>query len=69
MSTQIRGGQLAIEQVIVDPISPHVGQMWILQKERIGKPIGLLLALTYSTDVFHLSYRTSSGRIVRTELA
>lgn len=69
MSTQIRGEQLAIEQVTADPVSPKVGQMWVKQTERIGKPMGLLLALTYSADTFYLSYQTSSGPIVRTELA
>ena len=58
-----------ISEVSSDPVSPVPGETWVLRTVSGGSPIGLLLALTYTTYTFQLSYKTQSGRIVRTTLA
>lgn len=58
-----------IPEVTTDPISPPAGTPWVLHTVRIGSPIGLLLALTYTADLYQFSYRTLEGTTVRTALA
>lgn len=58
-----------IPEVTVDPISPPTGTPWVLRTGRAGSPIGLLLALTYTTDLYQFSYRTAENTTVRTTLA
>lgn len=58
-----------IPQYLVDPVSPAIGDAWVLRTQRIGIPIGMLLSLTYATDLYQLSYRTAEGITVRTILA
>lgn len=58
-----------IPEVTVDPVSLPAGTPWVLRTGRAGSPIGLLLALTYTTDLYQFSYRTLEGTTVRTTLA
>lgn len=62
------GGSSGIPEYLTDPISPSAGTMWVLRTDLIGKPIGLLMALTYTNDIYQLSYRTTEGTTVRTVL-
>lgn len=62
-----------IPELSNDPVSPVAGRQWVLAGgySVIGAPIGMLLTLTVATSVpttFQLSYKTASGRIVRTNL-
>ena len=57
-----------IPEYTSDPASPVPGQTWVL-KIANGTPIGLLLALTREVDTYYLSYYTSEGSIVRTQLS
>lgn len=67
------GGSGTIPEVLIDPSSPTPGQVWVLatQISQSGTPIGLLLSLTYSNNLFsyQLSYRTSENTTVRTVLS
>lgn len=62
-------GPLQIPEYISDPISPSSQDVWVLRTPLIGTPIGLLLALTYTTDQYQLSYRTLENTTVRTNLS
>ena len=61
-------GTSQIPEYNSDPISPSSTDVWVLRTALIGKPIGLLMALTYSTDTYQLSYRTVEGTTVRITL-
>ncbi len=69
---QIRGEQIKyviIDEVTSDPISPRLGQTWMLKKDFTGQPMGLLLSLTYAGYfTYQLSYKTSEGTIIRQTL-
>jgi hypothetical protein len=70
--TRIRGEQISyitLAEVLADPVAPHVGQTWILKTDYAGQPMGLLLSLTYNYSTYQLSYKTSSGTIIRTNLS
>jgi len=69
MATRITGRQLIIDEVVVDPVSPLLNQMWVLKTSYIGQPIGLLLSLTQaSLMTYQLSYKTTEGTIIRQSL-
>lgn len=63
-----------IAEVTSDPASPVAGQTWVLHTTVTGvtgTPLGLLLAITYSsstTNLYELSYYTLENTIVRTVL-
>ena len=61
-------GGSTISQLTTDPTSPTANQAWVL-KIPDGVPMGLLLALTYTSSPYLLSYYTNAGTIVRTTLA
>ncbi len=63
------GGSSGIPELNTDPVAPTAQDTWVLATGT-GSPIGgLLLALTHSSPVnYQLSYKTISGRIVRTNL-
>lgn len=58
-----------LPEYLTDPVSPTNGDAWVLRTQRTGNPIGMLLSLTYATDFYQLSYRTTEGLTVRTILA
>lgn len=59
-----------IPEYASDPLSPAVNSAWVLKTViPDGTPIGLLLALTYTSEItYQFSYRTSEGTTVRTQL-
>ena len=57
-----------IPELLADPVSPSPGDTWVLRYEVKGSPIGLLLAITYPTNLYKLSYMTTEGDIIRTPL-
>lgn len=66
-------GPVIIPELSVDPVSPTPESAWVLRTggTTAGVPIGLLLALTYSTTVaptYQFSYRTLENTTVRTTL-
>lgn len=67
--TRIKGRQLILDEVSVDPVSPQPNQAWVLKTSLIGQPIGLLLCLTQaSLSQYQLSYKTTEGIIIRNTL-
>lgn len=62
------GGNSVIPELTNDPVSPTPEQTWVLHAGAAGSPIGLLLSLTYATDLYFLSYRTLEGTTVRVQL-
>jgi hypothetical protein len=66
-------GTPVIPELYADPVSPTHEQTWVLATplSTTGSPIGLLLALTYSTTKvsYQLSYFTLENTIIRTVLS
>lgn len=65
-----------VRELDADPASPTAEDAWVLKQGGgggEGEPIGLLLALTYSSPAvaltYDLSYKTKEGDIVRASLA
>lgn len=46
-----------------NPGDAKVGDSWILDQQRVGKPIGLLLSLTYAKDAYVLVCKQPSGLV------
>lgn len=65
-------GSNAIPEVYSDPVSPTLGQTWVLATAiaNVGQPIGLLLSLTYAVNkyTYQFSYYTTENIIIRTSL-
>ncbi len=70
----INSTSLTIPEVMVDPSSPGAGDSWVLLSHvgLAGEAMGVL-GLTYSGDIvsnrYLLSYYTTEGTTVRTELS
>lgn len=69
----VGSGGGGIPEYSSDPASPVAGDTWVLSggASVIGSPIGMLLTLTTAVSVptsYQLSYKTASGRIIRTSL-
>ena len=65
---------MSIPELTSDPVSPSNEDAWVLHTvpAGAGKPIGLLLALTYGgagLEKWEFSYKTTTGGIKRVELA
>jgi len=63
------GGSFSIPELTSDPVSPCPGETWVLKASVAGTPIGLLLALTYGSTTYLLSYRTTENTTVRVQLS
>lgn len=62
------GGSANIPCVLADPVSPANGEAWVLKTTQ-AKPVGLLLALTKTTDMrFDLSINCVPDGIKRVRL-
>lgn len=63
-------GAVSIPELSSDPVAPNAGDSWVLKTDYTGKPIGLLLALTYTNyQTYQLSYRTLTATTIRTTLS
>jgi len=66
------GGDGQLTEYSVDPSPSTINQAWILNTILVpaGSPIGLLLGLTYSTDVHRrqVSYFTALNTTIRMEI-
>lgn len=58
-------GPFLVPFVSTDPSDPVPDQAWVLVTARVGQPIGLLMALTYATDLWQLSYVNTDSSITR----
>lgn len=60
----------SIPEVTADPPAAIAGDAWVVKPTQvIGAPIGMLLSLTYAqSGTYKLSYKTTSGLVVRTDL-